>query len=190
MTPKKYKNLQNTWCFWRKMLEKYSQLFSKIFSQIFLDFGQKWLILHHFWKLEKQILPNWKNWVVGPVKQGFLFSCTYGKHAIWDLWIQFVNGITLKFYCWSSDEETCPEESQERPSVLSCGVKFLPVLLWLWPFLHQSSSFLLQIETWVLCFCGSMCILWLSHHLGVFSFCIGLHFVRKFCSYHQKKSYC
>ena len=39
--------------FWKEILEKYSQLLSKIFSQIFLDFGQKWLILHDFSKLKK-----------------------------------------------------------------------------------------------------------------------------------------
>ena len=37
--------------FWRKILEKYFQLFSKIFSQIFFDFGKQQLILHSFSKL-------------------------------------------------------------------------------------------------------------------------------------------
>ena len=60
--------------FLKKILEKYSQLLSKNFSQIFFDFGQKWLILHVFNKLKEKISQKEKSGSVVPVKQGFLFS--------------------------------------------------------------------------------------------------------------------
>ena len=65
--------------FWRKILEKYFQLFSRIFSHIFFDFGKKRQILHGFFetkkkkKKEKKILPKWKIWVGRACKTGFSF---------------------------------------------------------------------------------------------------------------------
>ena len=56
MTLEKHKNLKKkkkSNVFLRKSIEKYSQLFSKFFRQISLDFGRKHLILHDFNKLKK-----------------------------------------------------------------------------------------------------------------------------------------
>ena len=56
MTPlKTQKRPKKIWCFLRKSVEKYSQLFSKFFRQISLDFGQKQLILHDFNKLKNNL---------------------------------------------------------------------------------------------------------------------------------------
>ena len=52
MTPEKTQKYPDV--FWTKMLEKYSQLLSKIFSQISVVFGQKRPILHDFSKLKKK----------------------------------------------------------------------------------------------------------------------------------------
>ena len=80
---KKKKKKKKSDIFWSKILEKYPQIFSKIFSQICLDFHPKQLILCDFSKLKKtnkqtqKPLPNWKNWVAWPVKQGFLLLWPY-----------------------------------------------------------------------------------------------------------------
>ena len=59
-SPQNYKNLKKkkkkkkkSDIFWSKILEKYPQIFSKIFSQICLDFHPKQLILCDFSKLKK-----------------------------------------------------------------------------------------------------------------------------------------
>ena len=72
MTPLKHKSLKKSDVLSEKKLEKYAQLFSKNFSQIFFDFGQKQLILHNFRKLRK-ISQNGKSGSVAPIKQGSLF---------------------------------------------------------------------------------------------------------------------
>ena len=59
--------------FEKKFCKKDFQLFSKIFSQIFVDFDQKQLIVRSFSKLKKNS-QNEKYGSIAPVKQGFLFS--------------------------------------------------------------------------------------------------------------------
>ena len=62
--------------FLQKNFGKHSQLFPKIFSQIFFDFDQKQMILHDFSKpkKKKKFSQKEKYGSVAPVKQGFLFS--------------------------------------------------------------------------------------------------------------------
>ena len=55
MTPLRNTNISQKFdSFWRRILEKSSGLFSKIFCQIFYDFGPKQLILHDFSTLKKK----------------------------------------------------------------------------------------------------------------------------------------
>ena len=59
--------------FWKSILS----YFPKVSSQIFVEFGQKWLILHDFSKLKKKkkkTLPIWKYLVGCARKTGFSFS--------------------------------------------------------------------------------------------------------------------
>ena len=65
--------------FTEKNFRKYFQLFSKTFSQIFLDFGQNWLISQDFSKLKRKKRKTFqtrKSGLVGPVKQR-VFSYHY-----------------------------------------------------------------------------------------------------------------
>ena len=94
MTPLKNNKIsKKSAIFWRKILEKAFQLFPNIFSQIFLDFSKKWLVLHvSFSKLskkkkkKKKIYQNGKSGSVAPLKQGFLFcglSCFFFYQAMY-----------------------------------------------------------------------------------------------------------
>ena len=96
---------------WRKNLEKDSHL-SKIFSQIFFDFGQKkkCLILCDFSKKKKKkkkkTSQNEKSGSVGPVKQGFLFSWPNTKIAQTRIWhtlylqLWFTEPCTMASLAW------------------------------------------------------------------------------------------
>ena len=69
-SPKKKKKI---WCLLEnKKIENILSYFPKIFSQIFVEFGHKPLILHDLSKLKK-ILPIWKNWISRPRKTGVSF---------------------------------------------------------------------------------------------------------------------
>ena len=95
--------------FWRKILEKDLQLFSKLFSQNFSDFDQKWLLLHSLSKLlkkkkKKKNLPKWKIWVGLAHKTGFSFSWPYGRISLREHYIalpglwSWIHTRTLAFF--------------------------------------------------------------------------------------------
>ena len=83
--------------FWRKILGKYFQLFSQIFSQIFFDFGKKKLISHGFIKLQKN-LPKWKIWVGRACKTGFSFF-----HGLTGISLNYKYDLHYLGYCYSLD---------------------------------------------------------------------------------------
>ena len=72
-----------------KNFRKYFHLFSKTFSQIFLDFGQNRLISQDFSKLKRKNknLPNYKIWAGWACKtEGFLFSLSVLDLYIFKKW--------------------------------------------------------------------------------------------------------
>ena len=75
---KNTKNIKKIWFFffffffWEKFKENILSYFPNICCQIFVEYGQKRLILHNFRNLKKK-LPIWKNWVGHTRKTGFSF---------------------------------------------------------------------------------------------------------------------
>ena len=96
MTPFKkiLKSSQKLMFFWRKKFGKYFQLFSIIFSQIFLNFGKKQLILHGFSKLKKKKSPKMEN--LGPLNRVFFLPGLISRSAILS---QFAR-IKFDSYIW------------------------------------------------------------------------------------------